>query len=311
PGGLDLHDPPEDAQTVYVIESDGDPRPIFSVPGMIWRMVVSPDGRWLLVHYTGAVYLAHDREDAGITAVYSIEHNRLMPLTAGEGVQVAGCFTPDGQVVYLRGIDPSGSLGTLVRRTLSITESTDIEELGVVGLTGVSFLASLPDGDLLLSSTRLALPASQKDLEASRVALHRIDARTGEMRLLVEDIEPYFDLSADGSRVLLAGSEKRTDGSKLGLLSLADGTVRDLLPLRGYGSLPMFPRLIGEDGLVFVAPVSEKKTVHRGRQRFSAYDIVRYTLTGSEVKPVARLSATWDETDLPGVQDEAPADARE
>lgn len=312
PGGLDLPDPPEDAQTVYVIENDGEPKPLFSLPGMIWRMVVSPDGKWLLVHYVGPAYIGQDRGDAGITAVYSIEQNRLLPLTAGEGVQVAGCFTADNQVVYLRPIDPSATVGTLVRRSLSTDERTRIEELGGVAVTAMSFVASLPDGDLLLSAMRLTLPASQKDLEASRVGLQRLNPGTGAMELLVDDIIPYFDVSADGSHVLLAGGEKRPGGATLELLDLKTGKPRTLLPLAEYGSLPMFPRLVGSDGLVFVAAPAMKKSVERGGQRFSAYDIVRYTLTGSEIKPTATLSAKWDATDLPGVREQSQAaEARE
>lgn len=302
PGGIDNVEEPTEQETIHLLES-GRSRPLVTLPGRVWEIVPASDADWLLVSYAAELRLHNDRKTFGVLAAYSVTRNKLYPLSAIDGLNLLAAFTSDGQAVFVKPTDPSGTLGMLVSMKLDPDAKPDPNELAMVAFAGTGFARRVGD-ELWVTTMALALPAEMKALEESAPlhSLYRVQVKERRLERIRENVGQLFVPSPDAKRVLFESVEVRGGNKErsLSVMDVASGAVSDLRRVSDYPELPMFPSWAGNEEILFVAEPGKSEPATRDDKPVAVYDVVRYRLDQGTLKFVATLSGGWEKLTKPG-----------
>jgi hypothetical protein len=303
--------PPPEVDTIYRYDFAGEPQPLVTLPGPVFRLVLSPDGKNLLSFVTTDLRNADhpdDKANATFAVVVGTGSRPGAPLTkvvaAVPGVGVGGAWLDAATVVVADSTDSFGELGVI--RGVGVGGDGWVvagNELAVVAL-GAGVHIDRAGDTLLVATTPVSLPiARAENMPEPRHSLFAMKP-DGTLKPLVHSIGPLFTVSPDGKRVLIETIDDEPGGAPrrmLAVLDLATGQAKRMLDVSGFANeLPVYPAWVGNEAIAFVAAPDTGVAADAPGGKRIVYELVIYRLDGDRLVHSRTLSADWKPAMKPG-----------
>jgi hypothetical protein len=307
----------------------GEAKPLFALPAAVWRLELSPDGRWLAAAgFSQAEYVQYPD-----VYVYSLESGRLY--LVGERCGIPLCFTDAGRLAYVEvdPFDPADETeppppGRLVELTLDEDAAAARQRTTLLEPDGktIQWVQAVRGGLILTARPADKTPRPRHGgPRPAPCTMYRRTAKEGgkgTLEPLAENVGPLFAVSPDGRRVLFEKSsppqvEGQPEHRALAVMNVAAGGADSIQELRDLTidvgtfrttEMAMWPAWCGNDKIAFTetfGPGSEPRPDKDNRLRL---DVVLYQLTADGLlQPLRTLSQRWDKSMKPAISAAPPA----